>query len=62
MIQFYGLEGIGPKTIKIFYDKLGIRNLSVLEIAASQGKLHNIKGFSAKKETSILKKFSYLRK
>ena len=28
---FYGLEGIGPKTIKVFYDKLGIRNLSDLE-------------------------------
>ena len=30
---FYGLEGIGPKTIKVFYDKLGIRNLSDLEKA-----------------------------
>lgn len=54
--QFYGLEGIGTKTIKIVYDKLGIRDLSGLEKAASEGKLHSIRGFSEKKEQMILKK------
>ena len=47
---FYGLEGIGPKTIKIVYDKLGIRDLSGLEKAASEGKLRSIRGFSEKKK------------
>jgi len=55
---FYGLEGIGPKTIKIVYDKLGIRDLSGLEKAASGGKLRSIRGFSEKKEEVILKKNS----
>jgi DNA polymerase (family X) len=59
---FYGLEGIGPKTIKVFYDKLGIRNLSDLEKAAAQGKLRSIKGFSKKKEDSILKKIQLFKK
>jgi DNA polymerase (family X) len=59
---FYGLEGIGPKTIKVFYDKLGIRNLSDLEKAAAQGKLCGIKGFSKKKEDSILKKIQLFKK
>jgi DNA polymerase (family 10) len=54
--QFYGLEGIGAKTIKIVYDKLGIRDLSGLEKAASEGKLRSIRGFSEKKEQMILKK------
>ena len=56
------MEGIGPKTIKVFYDKLGIRNLSDLEKAAAQGKLCGIKGFSKKKEDSILKKIELFKK
>jgi DNA polymerase (family X) len=59
---FYGLEGIGPKTIKLFYDKLGVRNLSDLEKAASQQKLRSIKGFSEKKEDAILKKIQIFKK
>ena len=47
---FYGLEGIGPKTIKIVYEKLGIKDLSGLEKAASEGRLRSIHGFSEKKE------------
>jgi DNA polymerase (family 10) len=29
--ELYGIEGIGPKTIKMFYDKLQIKNLADLE-------------------------------
>ena len=60
--EFYGLEGIGPKTIKIVYDKLGIRDLSGLEKAASEGKLRSIRGFSEKKEEIILKKIQLFKK
>lgn len=59
---FYGLEGIGPKTIKIVYEKLGIRDLSGLEKAASGGKLRSIRGFSEKKEEIILKKIQLFKK
>jgi DNA polymerase (family 10) len=59
---FYGLEGIGPKTIKIVYDKLGIRDLSGLEKAASEGRLRSIRGFSEKKEEVILKKIQQFKK
>jgi len=58
----YGLEGIGPKTIKIVYDKLGIRDLSGLEKAASGGMLRSIRGFSEKKEEMILKKIQLFKK
>ncbi|MGA9150328.1 MAG: helix-hairpin-helix domain-containing protein, partial [Candidatus Nitrosopolaris sp.] len=59
---FYGLEGIGPRTIKIVYDNLGIRDVSDLEKAASEGKLRNIRGFSEKKEEMILKKIQLFKK
>jgi DNA polymerase (family X) len=62
--EFSSLEGIGigPKTIKALHDILGIQNLSDLEKVASEGKIHNIAGFSYKKEESILKKLQSLKK
>jgi DNA polymerase (family 10) len=62
--EFYDLEGIGigPKTIRALYNSLGIKNLSDLEKAASEGKIHSIPGFSYKKEESILKKIQSLKK
>jgi DNA polymerase (family X) len=59
---FYGLEGIGPRTIKTVYDNLGIRDVSGLEKAASEGKLRNVSGFSEKKEEMILKKIQLFKK
>ena len=62
--EFYNLEGIGigPKTIKALYDSLEIKNLYDLEKAASEGNIHNISGFSYKKEESILKKIQSLKR
>jgi DNA polymerase (family 10) len=62
--EFYNLEGIGigPRTIKALHDSLRVNSLSDLEKAASEGKIHNIPGFSYKKEQSILKKIQSLKK
>jgi DNA polymerase (family X) len=60
--DFYSLESIGPKTVKVLYDKLKIKNLLDLETAASEGKLRNIPGFSQKKEETILKKIQIFKK
>jgi DNA polymerase (family X) len=60
--QFFGLEGIGPKTIKILYSYLGIKNISDLEKAALEGKIRSIPGFSQKKEELILKKIQFFKK
>jgi len=60
--DFYDLEGIGPKTIKVLYDKLKIKDLSGLEKAASEGRLRNIQGFSQNKEETILKKIQIFKK
>lgn len=62
--EFYHLEGIGigPRTVKALHDSLGIKNLSDLEKAAAEGKVHGTPGFSQKKEESILKKIQSLKK
>jgi DNA polymerase (family 10) len=47
---FYGLEGIGPRTIKIVYDNLGIRDVSGLEKAASEGSYVTFAAFLIKRK------------
>lgn len=53
--ELSGIEGIGPKHIKTFYQKLKIKNLKELETAAKLGKIRNIPGFGKKSEEKILK-------
>ncbi|MFX1476991.1 MAG: DNA polymerase/3'-5' exonuclease PolX [Promethearchaeota archaeon] len=48
------LEGIGPKTAKILYRELGVKNVKELELSIKEGKLKNIKGFGKKKESNLL--------
>jgi len=54
--DFVGLEGIGPKTLRVIIDKLPVRSLSDLEKAAREGKLNGISGISKKKEERILRR------
>ena len=60
--ELYGIEGMGPKTIKMFYDKLQIKNLADLEKAATEGKLKTLPGFTEKKEQDIFKQIEFFRR
>lgn len=54
--DFYGIEGISPRTIKVLYNKLNIKNIADLEKELSEGNLRSIAGFNHKTEESIKKK------
>ena len=60
--EMYGIEGIGPKTVKMFYDKLQIKNLADLEKVATEGKLKTLPGFTEKKEHDIIKQIEFFKK
>ena len=60
--ELYGIEGIGPKTIKMLYDKLQIKNLTEFEKAAAEGRLRNVPGFTERKEHDILKRIEFFKK
>jgi DNA polymerase (family X) len=60
--ELYGIEGLGPKTIKMFYDKLQIKNLADLEKAAIEGKLRTLPGFTEKKEQDIFKQIEFFKR
>ncbi|MBW2988387.1 DNA polymerase/3'-5' exonuclease PolX, partial [Candidatus Woesearchaeota archaeon] len=53
------IEGLGPKKIKVLWEKLGIRNVEDLKKAAEQGKIRNLEGFGAKTEQDILEAIKF---
>jgi len=48
------VEGLGPKMIKVLYEKLGVKNLDDLERVAKQRRIRRLKGFWEKIEKKIL--------
>ncbi|MEM2759965.1 MAG: DNA polymerase/3'-5' exonuclease PolX [Nitrososphaerales archaeon] len=60
--ELSAIEGIGPKTVKVLFNKLKIRNLNDLERAIIEGKLRGISGFTEKKQQSILQHIQFVRK
>lgn len=64
-VDFEGLllvEGLGPKTIKLLYQELGVKNLDDLEKAARRGHIHRLKGMGVKSEKKILENLEFARK
>lgn len=55
------IEGVGPKTIKLLWQKLHIRSVHDLERAAKAGKLRKLPGFGVKTEQKILKGIAFQR-
>lgn len=56
------VEGLGPKTIKVLYQKLKVKNVSDLEKAARTGKISRLPGFGKKSEENILKGLEFIKK
>ena len=52
--SLWGIEGLGPKTIKVLYQKLGIRNIDELEKAALAHEISKLPHFKEKTEVNIL--------
>ncbi len=56
------IEGLGPKTIKILWQKLEISNIEELEKAALEHKISELPGFKKKTEENILKGIEFAKK
>ena len=60
--SLYGVEGMGPKTIKVLYQKLGVRTLEDLEKAAQAHKISELPHFKKKTEENILRGVEFAKK
>ena len=47
------LPGLGPKRVKVLYDKLDIKTIAQLRAAVRAGKIHDLPGFGEKTEATI---------
>ena len=56
------IEGLGPKKIKVLWQKLGIKNVDDLEKAALAHKISELPGFKKKTEENILKGIDFAKK
>ena len=54
------VKGLGPKKVKLLYDKLGIKSLEELKAAAEAGKIRGLEGMGEKTEQNILKGLALL--
>jgi DNA polymerase (family 10) len=52
--QIAAIPGLGPKRVKLLFEKLGVRTIEDLRRAAKQGRLRELRGFGAKLEQKIL--------
>ncbi len=61
LVDLLGLEGIGPKKVKLFLDHK-IKNIKDLEKAAKEGRLRRIEGLGEKTEKNILESIENSKK
>ncbi len=54
LAEVAGIPGLGPKRVKLLFDKLGVRSCDDLRRAAQHGRLRELRGFGAKLEQTIL--------
>jgi len=60
--ELTAVEGVGPKMVKVLYQKLGIKNLKDLEKAAREHKIAPLFGFGQKTEKNILQGIAFLKR
>jgi DNA polymerase (family 10) len=56
------IEGIGPKTIKVLYQDLGVTSIEDLEKAVKERQLRTLEGFGEKSEQKILNGIDFFKK
>jgi DNA polymerase (family 10) len=56
------VPGLGPKTAKLLYEKLGVKSVQELEALAREHKLRGLPGIQAKTEENILKGIQMLKR
>ncbi len=62
LVEMLGIQGLGPKRIKILYEKLKIKTVDQLKESAEKHRLEKLKGFGEKIEENILRGIELLRR
>lgn len=62
LFEMLKIQGLGPKTVRLIYDRLGITTIAGLAKAASSGQLRLLEGIRERTEKNILRGIEFLSK
>jgi DNA polymerase (family 10) len=54
LLEILRLPGVGPKTVRLIYQELGVKTVDELKVAAESHRIRTLRGLSAKTELLIL--------
>ncbi len=55
LLEMLMIPGVGPKKVKVLYEKLGVKSIGELEYACLENRLLSLAGFGKKTQENILK-------
>lgn len=61
LLELLQIPGVGPKKVKVLYEKLGIKTVAELEAACKEGKVAELAGFGEKTQTKICEGINFRR-
>jgi DNA polymerase (family 10) len=62
IFELFEITGLGGKKVKALYEKIGVKNIADLEVAAKDGRISELPGFGAKTATNLLQAIERRRK
>ena len=62
LIDILEVPGVGPKTAKVLYERLGVRDLVMLERMAYAGRISRLSGMKKKTEENIIRGIEILKR
>lgn len=62
LMDMLRIPGLGPKKLKVLYEKLNITSVAELEYACKENRLIELKGFGVKSQDNILKGIEYIKR
>jgi DNA polymerase (family 10) len=62
LLDLLRIPGLGPKKLKLLYEKLNITSVAELEYACKENRLVDLKGFGIKTQNNILKNIEYIKR
>ena len=62
LLEMLRIPGLGPKKIKVIYEKLGIATIGELEYACQENRLIDLSGFGKKSQEKVLQGIEYLKR
>lgn len=62
LLEILNVPGIGPKTAKLLYDELKVRDIVMLQRMAQAGRIRKLPGMKEKTEENILRGIEFLKR